>query len=318
MLRLTAIDEAFSLARPFRIARNTTTVRDVVTVSITHDGRTGRGEGIPYARYGESVAKSLAEIEAIRSAIEAGIGRDELQTLMPPGAARNAVDCAFWDLVGDAKPAPSSVITAMTIGIDTPQAMAIAAQAEGKAPLLKIKVDADNPEARVRAVRAAAPHATLIVDPNESWTVDMVARAMLWLAELGVSLLEQPVPADHDAGLAGIEALIPIAADESVHSRDGLDQVAERYGIVNIKLDKTGGLTEALLLAEAARARGLGVMTGCMICTSLSIAPALRVAELSDFADLDGPSWLANDREGGVRFEDGHVLRPTKGFWNDR
>jgi L-Ala-D/L-Glu epimerase len=318
MLRLTAIGEAFPLARPFRIARSTTTVRDVVTVTITHDGRTGRGEGIPYARYGESVAKSLAEIEAVRSAIEAGIGRDELQTLMPAGAARNAVDCALWDLAGDADPAPASVVTAMTIGIDTPDLMAAAAKAEGSAPLLKVKVDADNPEARVRAVRAVAPQAKLIVDPNESWNVDQVAGAMPWLAALQVSLLEQPVPADDDAGLASIEALIPIAADESVHSRDGLDQVAERYGMVNIKLDKTGGLTEALLLADAARARGLGVMTGCMICTSLSIAPALRVAALSDFADLDGPSWLANDRDGGVRFDAGHVLPPATGFWNDR
>ncbi len=316
-MRLTAIGEAFALARPFRIARSTTTVRDVITVTLEADGRRGWGEGIPYARYGESVEAALAAIEAVRPAIEAGIGRDELQTLMPPAAARNAVDCALWDWAGDAPPAPSSVITAMTIGIDTPEAMANATRAEGSAPLLKIKVDADNAEARVRAVRAAAPHTKLIVDPNESWDVAMVERAMPWLAELGVALLEQPVPSDADAGLSRIEALVPIAADESMHSRAELDAVAERYGIVNIKLDKTGGLTEALLLAAAAKARGLRVMTGCMICTSLSIAPALRVAALSEFADLDGPSWLSEDRAGGVRFADGYAHAPSPGFWGD-
>ncbi len=315
-MRLTAIGEAFALARPFRIARSITSVRDVVTVILDANGRTGRGEGIPYARYGEDVASALAEIESVRPAIEAGIGRDELQTLMPPGAARNAVDCALWDLAGDAPSAPASIVTAMTIGIDTPQAMADAARAEGAAPVLKVKVDADDPHARIRAVRAVAPHARLIVDPNESWEVGMVARAMPWLAELGVALLEQPVPSQFDAGLAQIEALVPIAADESMHSRAELDQVAERYGIINIKLDKTGGLTEALLLAEAAKARGLRVMTGCMICTSLSIAPALRVAALSEFADLDGPSWLAKDRDGGVRFEGGYAHAPPPGFWS--
>ncbi len=314
-MRLTAIGEAFALARPFRIARSTTIVRDVITVTLEADGRRGWGEGIPYARYGESVEAALAAIEAVRPAIEAGIGRDELQTLMPPGAARNAVDCALWDWAGDARPAPSSVITAMTVGIDTPEAMANATRAEGSAPLLKIKVDADNAEARVRAVRAVAPYAKLIVDPNESWDVELVARSMEWLAELNVALLEQPVPSDADAGLARIEALVPIAADESMHSRAELDQVAERYGIVNIKLDKTGGLTEALLLAEAAKSRGLRVMTGCMICTSLSIAPALRVAALSEFADLDGPSWLSDDRVGGVRFAEGYAHAPPPGFW---
>ncbi len=314
-MQLTAIGEAFALARPFRIARSTTTVRDVIIVTLKADGRTGRGEGIPYARYGEDVASALAAIEAVRPAIEAGIGREELQTLMPPGSARNAVDCAVWDLACDAPPAPLQVVTAMTIGIDTPAAMAAAARAEGIARLLKIKVDADDPQARVAAVREAAPHARLIVDPNESWDVEMVARAMAWLADLEVSLLEQPVPSGADAGLAQVEALVPIAADESVHSRPELDSVAQRYGVVNIKLDKTGGLTEALLLAEAARARGLRVMTGCMICTSLSIAPALRIAALSEFADLDGPSWLLQDRDGGVRFDGGYAHAPQPGFW---
>lgn len=315
MLRLTAIGETFALARPFRIARSTTYVRDVITVSLRADGRTGRGEGIPYARYGEDVAGALAAIEAVRPAIEAGIGRDELQTLMPPGSARNAVDCALWDLAGDAPVAPSSIITAMTIGIDTPDVMANAARTEGPAPLLKVKVDTDDPESRVRAVRAAAPHARLIVDPNESWTVGMVDRAMPWLAALDVTLLEQPVPADDDAGLGDITPLVPIAADESMHSRADLDRVAERYGVINIKLDKTGGLTEALMLAAAAQSKGLGVMTGCMICTSLSIAPAMRVAALSTFADLDGPSWLAADRRDGVSFSDGRVHAPRVGFW---
>ena len=326
MLRtLSARSDSFPLATPFRISRGVKTVADVVTVEITADGHTGRGEGVPYPRYGESISGALAAIEAVRSALEDGAGREELQRLMPAGAARNAVDCALWDL--EAKRAGVSVehmvghppvaatATAITVGLDTPAAMAAAARKLADVPLIKVKVDQSDPASQIRAVRDAAPDPRMIVDPNESWTMAEVERLQPLLAELAVDLLEQPLPADADASLDGFAPLVPIAADESLHVAADVERLARRYQVANIKLDKTGGLTGALALADAAEAAGLRLMIGSMISTSLSIAPALIVAQRCVFVDLDGPLWLADDRAGGVRAETGVLMPPAAGFW---
>ena len=313
------------LNRPFRISRGVKTAAEVIVASISEGGATGQGEGVPYARYGETIECALARIEGIRPAIEAGVGRMELLGLLPPGAARNAVDCALWDLEARLSgtdvaaligaPAPGRLASALTVVIDTPEAMAAAAAEVATAPLLKIKVDASDTEARLRAVRAVAPDAKLIVDPNESWDRALIEAMQPLLVELRVDLLEQPVPAGDDAWLEGFASAVPICADEAVHTAADLDTVARRYQVVNIKLDKAGGLTAALELAAATRARGLGLMTGCMVSSSLSIAPALHIARLSDFVDLDGPTWLAEDRPGGVRDEGGFMVPPARGFW---
>lgn len=319
--------DLFALTRPFRIARGVKTAAEVVTVTIGEGEAVGRGEGVPYQRYGESVASSLAAIEAVRDALEAGADRQALLSLLPAGAARNAVDCALWDLearvcgrnVGEmvGGPIPTRIASALTIVIDTPDAMAEAAAMVAAAPLLKIKVDGEDPAAQVRAVRAAAPKAALIVDPNESWDRALMEAMQPVLAAAGVALLEQPVPADADDWLEGFSPAVPICADESVHVAADLDRIARRYQAVNVKLDKAGGLTAALALARAARARGLGLMTGCMVSSSLSIAPALHIAALSDFVDLDGPIWLQADRPGGVRDEAGMLVPPEAGFWGN-
>ncbi|CAA9498396.1 MAG: L-alanine-DL-glutamate epimerase (EC [uncultured Sphingomonadaceae bacterium] len=324
---LTVRAARFPLARPFRIARGVKTAADVIVVELGGGDVTGRGEGVPYPRYGESVKGALAAVEAARALVEGGAGRAELLQAMPPGAARNAVDCALWDLEARAAgrdvaallgaPRPGPLASALTIGLDAPDAMARAAAAVADAPLLKVKVDADDPEARLRAVRAAAARAALIVDPNESWDRPLVERLGPALAALRVDLLEQPVPAGEDDWLEGYVAPVPICADEAVHTAADLPVVARRYQAVNVKLDKAGGLTAALELAAAARGAGLRLMCGCMISSSLSIAPALHVARAADFVDLDGPLWLADDRPGGVRDEGGVLHPPAPGFWGE-
>ena len=322
---LQASHDRFALKKPFRIARGVKTAADVVTVTIGESGIAGRGEGVPYARYGESVETTLEAIRSVGDAIAAGAGREELLTLLPAGAARNAVDCALWDLeakltersvaamLGLAEPA--LLASALTIVIDTPDAMAAAAAAIADVPLLKVKVDAHDPAAQLLAVRAVAPEPRLIVDPNESWDRALLEAMQPLLVDLRADLLEQPVPADDDAWLEGFQSEVPICADEAVHVADDLDRLAARYDVINVKLDKAGGLTAGLTLARAARARGLGLMTGCMVCSSLGIAPALLVAGLSDFADLDGPVWLAEDRMGGVKDRGGRLDPPAQSFW---
>ena len=324
---LQASHERFALTRPFRIARGVKTQADVITVTLREGEWAGRGEGVPYPRYGESIEGALAAIESVRGEIEAGADRQALLSLLPPGAARNAVDCALWDLEARRSgrdvattigaPAPARLASALTIVIDTPDAMARAASALAHASLLKVKVDASDPAAQLRAVRAAAPDAALIVDPNESWDQMLVEAMQPVLVEARVALLEQPVPAGDDEWLERFKPAVPICADESVHVADDLETIARRYQVVNVKLDKSGGLTAALELAHSARARGLGLMTGCMISSSLSIAAALHVARMSDFVDLDGPIWLAEDRPGGVRDEGGMLVPPERGFWGD-
>jgi L-alanine-DL-glutamate epimerase-like enolase superfamily enzyme len=322
---LHAQHDRFPLIRPFRIARGTKNVADVVTVTIGEGDAIGRGEAVPYPRYGETIEGTLAAIEQVRPLIERGGGRTELLDALPAGAARNAIDCALWDLearrsgrdvaamIGGS--ALHAMPSAMTVVIDTPEAMARDAARLADAPVLKIKVDAEDPASQIRAVRAAAPSADLIVDPNESWDRPLMEAMQPVLIEALVGLLEQPVPAGSDEWLEDFTSAVPICADESVHVAADLEFVARRYQAVNVKLDKAGGLTAALELAQAARARGLGLMTGCMVSSSLSIAPALHLAMMSDFVDLDGPVWLREDRPGGIRTEGGFIHPPAAGFW---
>ncbi|WP_298670549.1 N-acetyl-D-Glu racemase DgcA [uncultured Sphingomonas sp.] len=312
--------ENWPLKAPFRIARGVRTASALVTVEVGEGGVIGRGEGVPSARYGEDVASVTAQIEAVAGAIGEGATRDELRALLPAGSARCALDCALWDMeirLGRATLDPlHPITTALTVSIDTPEGMAAAARKLGDAALVKVKVNGEQPEACLRAVRAEVPNATLIVDANESWTMAQVERLQPVLAELRIAMLEQPLPAGADDALHGFAALVPICADESCHVTADLDRLRTRYSMVNIKLDKTGGLTEALDLLAGARTMGLGVMVGCMVGTSLSMAPAFHVAQQADFADLDGPWLMREDRPGGLAFAaDGRVTPPVAGFW---
>lgn len=326
MLRtLAAVHQRFGLRAPFRIARGVKTAADVITVTIRHGAHEGRGEGVPYPRYGETIDAALADIAAIAPLIEEGASRAELAAAMPAGAARNAIDNALWDLEARLAgtsvvalanlPTPSPVASAITIAIDTPDAMAAAAARAALVPLLKVKVDHDGAAAQIAAVRAAAPAPRLIVDPNESWTMAQVVALQDLLVAHRVDLLEQPLPAGADGDLAGFASRVPICADESLHTAADLVALVGRYAYVNIKLDKTGGLTEALALVDAARTRGFGLMVGCMVCSSLGIAPALLIAGDAEFVDLDGPLWLSDDREGGVVDRQGMLSPPSSGFW---
>ncbi|WP_343520238.1 dipeptide epimerase, partial [Sphingomonas sp.] len=292
MLRAVATGiERRALHTPFRIARGSRTRIELAVVTLRQGDAVGRGEGSVTGRYGESAEGVAEQLRAIEGALAEGIGREELRELMPPGSARNAVDCALWDLeagLGTAQlPAVRPVHTALTLGIDTPEAMAAAARKLNGAAIVKVKVDGREPEACLRAIRPEVPGSRLVVDANESWTMVQVEALQPVLAELGVEFLEQPLPAAEDGALEGFKGLVPICADESCHVAADLDRLVARYQMVNIKLDKTGGLTEALDLLAGARARGLGLMVGCMISTSLAIAAAFRVAVQADCADLD-------------------------------
>ena len=325
MRRLNIRHCTLPLRSPFRISRGVKTAADVVTVELDQAGCIGRGESVPYGRYGESVASVMNQIEMLRSVLCAGMGRDELQARLPAGAARNALDAALWDLESQfshvpvweqlARPDRSPLITALTISIDTPQEMGKAASLLANPKLIKIKVGADDPVARIEAVRRAAPAAKLIVDPNESWTIDILRGAQPALERASVSLLEQPLPADADDALLEFSSPIPICADEACHTTADLPSLLGRYQAVNIKLDKTGGLTEAWRLLRDAKARGFTVMVGCMVCSSLGIAPAWEIAREAEFVDLDGPLWLSNDHPDGVNLQDGLLMPPSPGFW---
>ena len=318
--------ESWPLAGVFRISRGARTAAHTVLVEIRDGVAAGRGECVPYARYGETVDSVVASIEGLRGELEAGLGREALAGAMAPGAARNAIDCALWDLEAKrtgrrawesaSEPSPGPVVTAYTLGLDEPDAMREAAARQADRPLLKVKLDGDRVTERVAAVRAGAPDARLIVDANEGWTVETLRRSLTALAGLGVELVEQPLPAGADAALADIERAVPVAADESCHTRADLPTLAGRYDVVNVKLDKTGGLTEALALRDAATAAGFGIMVGCMLATSLAMAPALLVAQGARFVDLDGPLLLARDREPGLDYRpDGRVEPPSSGLW---
>lgn len=311
------------LKAPFRISRGVKTAADVIEVTASADGHVGRGESVPYGRYGETVDSVLVQLVPALASDDA----EAACAALPPGAARNALDLALWDLrakragvtVGDATglPVPVSLITAVTISLDTPEAMGEAARAVADAPLIKIKLSSEDPAARLRAVAAAAPNARFIVDPNEGWTFDILRDLKPLLADLPIALVEQPLPADADQALDGWDPPFTVCADESVHVGGDLAALRGRYQAVNLKLDKTGGLTEAAAMLKAARALGFQVMTGCMVASSLGVAPALHLGGASDFADLDGPWWLAADHPGGLRVERGRITPPKPGFWGD-
>ncbi len=322
---LDARHERFAVRGTFTIARGSRTHADVVLVEIREGEARGRGEGVPYGRYGESVASVLAQIESCRALIEGGGGRAELAKALPPGAARNALDCALWDLEAKLakKPvwrlagiqAPRPVLTAFTISLGTPEAMAEAARQAADRPILKLKLGGEGDPARVRAVRAAAPKAKLLVDANESWHPDRVASWLDVMAECEVALVEQPLPAGQDSMLADIPHPVPVGADESVHAADSLDRLVGRYEVVNLKLDKTGGFTEGLAFARRAQELGFGLMVGCMLGTSLAMAPAVLLAQRATFVDLDGPLLLAEDRSPGLEYRGSLVQPPPPALW---
>lgn len=325
MRTLSARAEQWPLAREFRISRATKTAALVVVVELGEDGIAGRGECLPYPRYGETPDSVIAAIEAMRGALAGGVDRVELQEAMGPGAARNAIDAALidleckasgrraWDVLGIDAPEP--VVTAYTIGMDRPAAMAEEAARHRRRRLLKLKLGARDAVDCVRAVREAAPESELIVDANEAWTLAALEAALPALVDSGVAMIEQPLPAGADADLGRIGSPIPLGADESVHTRDGLEELAARYDVVNIKLDKTGGVTEALALERRAADLGLTVMVGCMVATSLSMAPAMLLTAGARFVDLDGPLLLAQDREPGLEYRDDRVFPPTPALW---
>ena len=322
MIKLTAKHESFPIAGTFTISRGSKTTVEVVVVELTENGVTGRGECVPYARYGESIASVMAQIQEMEGALGQGMDRHALNDAMPAGAARNAIDCALWDL--DAKrsgmpawkaagfsQAPQALVTAYTLSLDTPENMAKAAEKNASRPLFKLKLTGDGDLERVAAVRAAAPDTRLIVDANEGWSPEMVEPFSEKLGALGVEMIEQPLPAAQDAILADLAHPVPLCADESAHARKGLPSLIGKYDVINIKLDKTGGLTEALLLRAEAEAAGMEIMIGCMLATSLGMAPAFLVAQGAKFVDLDGPLLLAVDREPGFEFE-GSLMHPPK------
>ncbi|WP_127902681.1 N-acetyl-D-Glu racemase DgcA [Solirhodobacter olei] len=318
---LTVTRDTFRLAQVFTISRGSRTEAKVLTVQIARDGITGRGECVPYARYGESLDSVAAQIEGLPE----GISRLELQEALPPGAARNAVDCALWDW--EAKragkrvwelaglPAPKPQITAFTLSLDDPDNMRAEAAKNAHRPLLKIKLGTADDIARLAAVRAGAPGARIIVDANEGWTTDIYADLAPHLERLGVALVEQPLPAGADEALAEIARPVPICADESCHDRATLADLAGKYDMVNIKLDKTGGLTEALALRDLARAQGYGVMVGCMVGSSLAMAPAVLAAQGAEYTDLDGPLLLAEDRATPLEYDSAGVHPPKRELW---
>jgi len=321
-LALEARSEAWPIRGSFRISRGAKTETVVVVVEVSDGAHRGRGECVPYARYGESVASVLAQVEGMRGAL---VDRRALQGQMPAGAARNAVDCALWDLEAKRSgerawtiaglPPPAPLVTAYTLSLDEPDRMAEAARASADRPLLKLKLGGEGDVERVRAVRAAAPRARLVVDANESWRPEQVEPFGRAMAALGVELIEQPLPASDDGALAGAARPTPICADESCHDRDGLAALVGRYDCVNVKLDKTGGLTEALALMREAERLGLRTMVGCMVGTSLSMAPAVLLASRAAFVDLDGPLLLARDREPALRYEGSVIRPPERALW---
>ena len=324
-LTLALAAERWPIAGSFAISRGAKTEAAVVVAELGDGKARGRGECVPYGRYGESLDSVLAQLKAMAPRLSAGLDRKALQKVMPPGAARNALDCAFWDL--EAKragrpvhemaglPAPHPLTTAYTISLAEPAAMAQAAARAASRALLKIKLGAPGDPERIAAVRAAAPLAALIVDANEGWDARNLGTNMAACAQAGVRLIEQPLPDQRDDALASLERTVPICADESAHDRASLARLAGKYDAVNIKLDKAGGLTEALAMMAEAKRLGLATMAGCMVATSLAMAPALLLAQQADYVDLDGPLLLAKDRPGGLRYAQSLVYPPTPALW---
>jgi L-Ala-D/L-Glu epimerase len=328
-LTITAAAENWPIAGSFAISRGSKTEAVVVVAELGDGKARGRGECVPYTRYGESVDSVLTQLKAMAPRLAAGLDRQALQEAMPAGAARNALDCAFWDLEAKRSgrpahalaglPAPHPLTTAFTISLAPPHVMAAAAAKVATRALLKVKLGGDSESggdaARIAAVRAAAPRAMLTVDANEGWDEHNLDRHLAACAEAGVVLVEQPLPDGGDLALAQIKRPLPVCADESAHDRASLSALVGKYDAINIKLDKTGGLTEALAMAEQARQLGFIVMAGCMVATSLAMAPAMLLAQGARYVDLDGPLLLARDRPEGLLYEGSLVYPPSAALW---
>jgi L-Ala-D/L-Glu epimerase len=323
-LAIDAQEQSWPLHKPFRISRGTRTEARVVVVTVGDGQHTGRAEAVPSKRYGESAASVLSQIESIKSA--ESLDRQHLQKLLPAGAARNALDCALWDLAAKVSgkrvselvniPTVPIVETSLTISLDTPEKMAASAITNANAPILKLKLGGDNLDLpRVEAVREAAPGTRLLIDANEAWSPSHYREIVPALRRLKVELIEQPFPAQADDVLETLDHAIPVCADESCHTNADLPRLTNRYEVVNVKLDKTGGLTEALLLTEHARRAGFKLLIGCMVCTSLGIAPARLLAGAADYVDLDGPLLLAGDRHHGLVYQAGEIGLPSLQLW---
>ena len=325
MTQLAVREDVFPIAGTFTISRGSRTESRVVTVELTRDGVTGHAECYPYARYDETVDSVIAQIEGLRDALESGLDRAGLQSALAPGAARNGVDCAFWDLEAKLSgkrvweiagvPAPRPVITAYTLSLAAPEEMRAKAAENAHRPLLKIKLGGEGDIERLKAVRAGAPDARIIVDANEGWDAAAYARIAPVVLDLGVEMVEQPLPAGNDGPLAGMERPLPVCADEACHDRASLAAIDGKYDMINIKLDKTGGLTEALALKAEAEAKGLKIMVGCMIGSSLGMAPATLVAQGAALTDLDGPLLLAKDRDHPLTYDADGVHPPAAALW---
>jgi len=321
---LDAHEQSWPLDKPFRIARGARNEARVVVVTVSDGQYTGRGEAVPSPRYGQSGASVLAQIESMEGA--QNLDRRQIRKLLPAGAARNGLDCALWDLEAKVSgkrvwelaniPIIHAVETSFTISLDTPVVMAAAARANANAPIMKLKLGGDNLDLpRVKAVRENAPAARLLIDANESWSSSHFCNIVPALSGLGVELIEQPFPANADEVLQELDHPIPVCADESCHTCADLPRLTNRYEVLNVKLDKTGGLTEALLLTERARKAGFKLLMGCMVCTSLGIAPARLLASTTDYVDLDGPLLLAGDRHHGLAYENGRIGLPSRQLW---
>lgn len=324
-ITLSVTIERFPLKVPFVISRGAKTDAVVVAVTLSDGTSTGRGECTPYARYGETPESVVAAIEDTAGTPGVLGSREALNAALPAGAARNALDCALWDLEAKRSgkpvhmlaglPAPTARVTCYTISLDTPDAMQAAAERVAARKLLKVKLGRDGDPQRIAAVRRGAPNAELVVDANEGWSAETLAANVAACADAGVTLIEQPLPADRDGALRGFRSPVLLCADESVHARPSLHGLRDKYGAVNIKLDKTGGLTEALAMAHDARQAGLRIMAGCMVGTSLAMAPAMLIAQQADVVDLDGPLLLARDREHGLVYRDSMVGAPVPTLW---
>lgn len=318
--------ERWPISGTFTIARGSKSLAEVVVVTLRQGEAAGRGECVPYARYGESLSRVLAAIESLRAPLAAGLSRSALQHLLPPGAARNAIDCALWDLQAKRTGVPVAtalglgalhpVETAFTISLGTPAVMAAQAkEAASRYSLLKLKLGGAGDASRLSAVREAVPDARLIADANEAWAPEQLGPLMQAAASAGIDLIEQPLAAGHDAALSKIDRPVPVCADESVHVRGDLACLKGRYDAVNIKLDKAGGLSEAAALFGQARAAGVKIMIGCMVGTSLAMAPAALLAQEADWVDLDGPLLLRSDRKPGLTYEGGLLFPPERALW---
>ncbi len=325
MVKLLVAHESWPITGSFTISRGSKTSAEVVVVTLEDGAQQGRGECVPYPRYNETIEGVIAALEAARQRLEAGFTHADIPDIVKPMAARNALDCALWDL--EAKQAevpvwqlaklqePHPMVTAYTISLDTPEAMAVAAAEVSDRPLLKLKLGREGDAERLRLVRRAAPESRLIVDANEGWSAGQLPDLLRMCEDVGVELVEQPLPAGDDEALRNIRQKVTICADESAHGLHTLHQLAGKYDAINIKLDKTGGLTEALALAHAAAAMDFKIMVGCMLATSLAMAPAMLVAQFAQVIDLDGPLLLARDRNPGIAFDGSLMYPPPPELW---